>query len=147
MQHTMSRTLLVAVSSAGLVLGGAVSAGASDKDHKDRDNGKGWVKVCQEIKDKKDDKDKDRSKAKNDYRGLYKVQDSKGKVYWVDLKGKDDCDSVKVNKGWAKVSVKAEPEDTKLKSKKNQWTYVKKDKRSEVTFTYEVKKDKKDERH
>ena len=93
-----------------------------------QDNGKGTVEVCQEIKEKKKDKDKDRSKANNDYHGLYKVEDSKGKVYWVKLKGKDDCDSVKVNKGWAKVSVKGQPEDTKLKSKKNQWTHVKKGK-------------------
>src|SRR5687767_8515162 len=123
MQHTMSRTLLVAVSSAGLVLGGAVSAGASDKD-KDRD--KGSVKVCQEIEHKKKDKDD------NSYHGLYKVVDSKDKVYWVKLKGKDDCDSVKVNKGWAKVSLKGQPEDTKLKSKKNQWTHVEKGKTSKV---------------
>ena len=91
MQHTMSRTLLVAVSSAGLVLGGAVSAGASDKD-KDKNDGKGWVKVCQEIKEKKDDKGKD--KDRNSYHGLNKVVDSKDKSYWVKLKGKDDCESV-----------------------------------------------------
>ncbi len=142
MQHTMSRTLLVAVSSAGLVLGGAVSAGASDKD---KDNGKGTVEVCQEIK-KKDDKDKGKDKDRNSYHGLYKVKDSKDKVYWVKLKGKDDCDSVKVNKGWAKVSVKGQPEDTKLTSKKNQWTHVKKGKTSTVTFEYDAKKDKKDDK-
>jgi hypothetical protein len=144
MQHTMSRTLLVAVSSAGLVLGGAVSAGASDKD-KDKDNGKGWVKVCQEITQKKKD-DKGKDKDHNSYNGLYKVRDSKGKTYWVKLEGKDDCDSVKVNTGWAKVSVKGQPDETKLKSKKNQWTHVKKDKRSTVTFEYDAKKDKKDDK-
>jgi hypothetical protein len=144
MQHTMSRTLLVAVSSAGLVLGGAVSAGAADKD-KDKDKGKGWVEVCQEITHKKKD-DKGKDKDRNSYHGLYKVVDSKDKVYWVKLKGKDDCDSVKVNKGWAKVSVKGQPEDTKLKSKKNQWTHVKKGKTSTVTFEYEAKKDKKDDK-
>ena len=140
MQHTMSRTLLVAVSSAGLVLGGAVSAGASDKD---KDNGKGTVEVCQEITKKKTRKGQGQG---NSYHGLYKVMDSKDKVYWVKLKGKDDCDSVKVNKGWAKVSVKGQPEDTKLTSKKNQWTHVKKGKTSTVTFEYDAKKDKKDDK-
>ena len=103
MQHTMSRTLLVAVSSAGLVLGGAVSAGASDRDHKDRRQGLG--QGLPRGQGQEEGQDKDWKRAHNDYDGTYKVKDSKGKVYRVELEGKDDCKSVKVNKGWTRVTV------------------------------------------
>lgn len=145
MQHTMSRTLLVAVTSAGLVLGGAVSAGASDKD-KDKDEGR--VKVCQLIEKKKDkDKDKDWKKDDKKYTGIYKVNDSKGKPQWVTLTGKDVCKTVKVDKGWVKVSVKDLPKGTELKDDDDakQKVWVGKDKKKTVTFEYwKVKKDKKD---
>lgn len=175
MGHAMSRTLLVGASSAGLILGGALSAGASERDgrhgyHRDWD--KGWLTVCQYIKDdyrhhhgykdgyKDDYKDDgkhsgyDDSKSRmdsryrydndrhhNDDKGLYQVVDRRGKSQWIRLDGKRDCETVKVLEGWARVIVRNTPDDTRLKSHRNQWVKIREDKRSVVVFAYEKKHD------
>jgi hypothetical protein len=169
--NTMSRTLLVGASSAGLVLGSAMAAGASEKDGRhgyNRDWDKGWLTVCQYIKDdyrhhhgykdgyKDDGKHSgyDDSKSKmdsryrygddrrhNDDRGLYQVVDRRGKSQWIRLDGKRDCATVKVLEGWARVIVRNTPDDTSLKSQRNQWVKIRDDKRSYVLFTYEKKHD------
>lgn len=167
--NTMSRTLLVGASSAGLVLGSALAAGASERDggHGDhRDWDKGWLTVCQNIKDddrrhrddghdgdhKRSGYDDSNSRMKSSYRydndrhhnddkGLYRVVDRKGKSYLIRLDGKRDCGTVKVYEGSARVSVLNTPDDTKLKSPRNQWVRVNDDKRSFVWFSYEKKHD------
>ncbi len=171
MKHVMSRTVLVGASSAGLILGGALSAGASERDgshghHGDWD--KGWLTVCQYIKDDyrhhhgykdghrddgkhsgyDDSKSKmdsryryDNDRHHNDDKGLYQVVDRRGKVQWIRLDGKRDCATVKVHEGWAKVSVRNTPDDTKLKSHRNQWVKISDHKRSFVLFSYEKKHD------
>ena len=186
MHHTMSRTLLVATSSAGLVLGSALSAGASQRDgdhygsHHDRSWAKGWLTVCQTVRDdhrypshdgrgdgRGDGKDggynKDHSSGYNDpnskidnryrygddsrdhnrnsYEGRYLVRDSRGQGYWVTLKGRQDCETVRVNTGWARVSVVHRPDNTRLKSASNMWVKVKKYDRSTASFLYEATSD------
>jgi hypothetical protein len=177
MQHAMSRTLLVATSSAGLVLGGALSAGASQRDgghygnHHGRTWAKGWLTVCQTVQDdhrypprdgKRDYKDggysKDhsngyddpnskldnryrygddsRDRNRNSYEGRYLVRDSRGQGYWVTLKGRQDCETLRVNKGWAKVSVVHRPDNTRLKSASSTWVNVRKNDRATVSFRY-----------
>lgn len=182
MQHAMSRTLLVATSSAGLILGGALSAGASERDgghgdHRDWNWGKGWVKVCQTVKDdhryprhdgKDDGYNRDRTSGYDDskstmdsryrygddhkdynrYEGRYLVRDSRGKGYWVTLKGKSDCERVRVNKGWAKVSVINRPDNTVLKSDRSVWVKVKKYDTATANFYYDAKRDRRhDDNH
>ena len=179
MQHAMSRTLLVATSSAGLVLGGALSAGASERDdghygdHHHHGWAKGWVMVCQTIKDDHHYRDhdgytKDHSSGYDDssatidsryrygddhhdrnrtYEGRYLVRDSRGKSYWVTLKGKRDCETVRVYKGWAKVSVVHRPDNTRLKSASNVWVKVKKNEVARASFVYEAKWDHHDYDH
>lgn len=189
MQHAMSRTLLVATSSAGLILGGALSAGASERDgghgdHRDWNWGKGWVKVCQTVKDdhwyprddhhygskddgykndrtsgyddtkskmdsryRYDDNYKDRYGDHNRYEGRYLVRDSRGKGYWVTLTGKSDCETVRVNRGWAKVSVIIRPDNTWLKSDRSVWVKVKKYDTATANFYYQAKRDYRHDDH
>lgn len=176
MQHAMNRTLLVAASSAGLVVGGALSAGASEGDgghygnHHDRSWAKGWVKVCQTVKDEhrypRDNGtdggyNRDHTNGYGDsnstidsryryghdnqdhnrYEGRYLVRDSRGTGYWVTLTGKSDCESVRVNKGWAKVSVVIRPDNTWLKSDRSIWVKVKKYDTATANFYYQAKRD------
>lgn len=172
MQHAMSRTLLVAASSAGLVLGGALSAGATERDsghygdHHHHGWAKGWLTVCQTVKDDHwyghhDDYMKDHTNGyadpnstidsryrygdehrdRNGYVGRYLVRDSRGQGYWVTLKGRQDCETLRVNKGWAKVSVVHRPDNTRLKSASNMWVKVKKNERAVAAFIYEANRD------
>lgn len=167
--NAMSRTLLVGASSAGLVLGSALAAGASERDrhhgyHRDWD--KGWLTVCQYVKDdhrhhrydghdgdhKRSGYDDTNSKMRSSYRydndrrhnddkGVYRVVDRRGNAQLIRLDGKRDCETIKVLEGWARVSVLRTPDDTKLKSHRNQWVKIRDDKRSVVVFSYEKKHD------
>jgi hypothetical protein len=173
----MSRTLLVATSSAGLILGGALSAGASERDgghgdHRDWNWGKGWVKVCQTVKEnhwdgKDDGYHHDRTSGYDDskstidsryrygddhsdhnrYEGRYLVRDSRGKGYVVTLKGKRDCETVRVNKGWARVSVIDRPDNTWLKSDRSKLVKVNKHGTATANFYYEAKRDSRHDDH
>jgi hypothetical protein len=169
--NAMSRTLLVGASSAGLVLGSALAAGASERDddrHGDHDRrwSKGGLTVCQYVKeddrrdygqkdnDRKDGKkggyDDSNSKMKSSYRydndrhrneyvGKYVVRDSRGKWHRITLRGKSDCERIRVNTGWARVFVIDRPDDTRLKSASNRWVKVKKYDSAHARFFYEEK--------
>jgi len=100
----------------------------------------GWVKVCQDIKKKKD-ADKDKGKYDNKYRGTYEVKDSYGDTTTVYLEGKYDCDEVKVRAGKVDVKVIYKPDDTKLKGDEKVYVDVDKDEYEKVTFEYRVKDD------
>ena len=169
MQHAMSRTLLVAASSAGLVLGGALSAGASGRDsghygdYHHRSWANGWLTVCQTVKDdyrygNHDNYTKDHTNGyqdpnstidnryrygddhrdRNIYVGRYLVWDSRGQGYWVTLKGRQDCETIRVSKGWVKVSVVHRPDNTRLKSASNVWVKVRKNQVSTASFLFEA---------
>jgi hypothetical protein len=102
----------------------------------------GWVKVCQDIKKKDDDKGKDdKGKDDNEYRGTYEVKDSYGNTSKVYLEGKYDCDEVKVRAGKVDVKVIYQPEDTKLKGDEKVYVDVDKDEYEKVTFEYRAKDD------
>ena len=96
----------------------------------------GWVKVCQDIK-KHDDKGKD----DNEYRGTYEVKDSYGNTSKLYLKGRYDCDEVKVRAGKVDVKVLYKPDDTKLKGDEKVYVDVDKDEYDKVTFEYRAKDD------
>lgn len=193
MGRAMNRTLLVATSSVGLVVGGAMSASAHQNDHGDHGYGdhgywaKGWVKVCQSVtgdygrwddgRDRWDDNKRDTRDGhhatddtrrsgyddpdsrldrrylyddtnrhdrdgwhRNNLDGRYLVRDSRGRTYSVTLQGRSDCETVRVSKGWAKVSVVSQPDDTRLKSARNVWVKVKRDRVATVQFSYEIKR-------
>ena len=185
MQHATRRTLLVATSSVGLVLGGALSAGAHERDGHhgghDQNWGKGWVRVCQTVKtdrwdshdggwnDGRDgrndgsytkdhrngyddpnskidnryrygDDNRDRHGDRNSYEGRYLVRDSRGIGYWVTLTGRQDCETVRVNKGWAKVSVVNSPDNTRLTSDRSVWVKVRKYDTASANFTFQAKR-------
>lgn len=179
MGHVMNRALLATVSSAGLLVGGAMSASAHQSDHRDHhDWGKGWLTVCQTVKDQHrypghddwgdhghkagdsshkngyDDRSstidsryrygddgRDHYGDRNSYTGRYLVRDSRGQTSWVTLTGKRDCESLKVNRGWAKVSVVHRPDNARLTSDRSVWVKANRYDRATAAFTYEAKKD------
>jgi uncharacterized membrane protein len=139
MNISMGRTLVVAASSAGLIVGGGLSASASTGGGQSAHDKDGWVIVCQQVKDK--DKGHDDKGGKGDkYEGQYKVKDSKGDVWKFYLKGKDDCNKVRVHEGWVKVKVLKQPDKQKLKSDEEQTVKVKQGDYKKVTFTYRAEK-------
>ncbi|SES02548.1 hypothetical protein SAMN05216199_1839 [Pedococcus cremeus] len=146
-----------------------MSASAHQSDHRDhRDWGKGWLMVCQTVKDDHRYPGHDRNDMTGDnhtggygdsnstidsryryghdnqdhnrYEGRYLVRDSRGTGYWVTLTGKSDCESVRVNKGWAKVSVVIRPDNTWLKSDRSIWVKVKKYDTATANFYYQAKR-------
>src|SRR4051812_42803988 len=137
MQPRIGRALVAALGSAGLLIGGAMSASASGG-HDDH-GGKqqyGWVKVCQDVK-KYDDHGKD-DQANDDYDGQYRVTDSYGSYWNFHLKGRYDCRQVKVHKGKVAVKVTYKPDYTELKGYAERYLNVRKNAYARTTYEYKA---------
>jgi uncharacterized membrane protein len=133
MHARIGRALVAAASSAGLLLGGAMTASASSADHGHDDHGKkdyGWVKVCQNVKYA--------DAGDNDYKGTYQVKDSYGSAWKFDLKGKYACRQVKVHKGKAAIKVVYKPDYTDLYGYADRYVDVKKDHYTTVSYDYKA---------
>jgi len=93
----------------------------------------GWVKVCQDVKRYDDGKADD-----NEYRGTYRVTDSRGRYTDVYLKGRYACDQVKVRTGKTDVRVTYRPDNTRLISDDEVYVNVYKGEYENVTFEYKA---------
>jgi hypothetical protein len=140
MTTSMTRTALVLTSSAGLMVGTAVSAGAvaSSSDYRPG-NRSGYVRVCQDIRD---DGDRGLKSARDheddsDFVGRYRVRDSEGDSFRIRLSGRHDCSGrIRVHTGRVRVRVVDEPEDTRLRSSDEQTVRVRRGETERVTFRY-----------
>jgi hypothetical protein len=132
MQPRITRTLVAAAGSASLIVGGAMSAGASGHDDHHGKQQYGWIKVCQNVK-KYDD-----GKGEDEYLGQYQVKDAYGSVWRFKLNGKYDCRQVRVHKGNVSVKVLYQPDYTDLYGDANRYVYVKKDGYARTTFQYKA---------
>jgi hypothetical protein len=141
MSTSTGRCLLAAVSSAGMLISGAVSASASsDDDGHGRGDRYGTVNVCQEVRDHDGRSDKGRrDRHRDSFRGTYSVSDSRGGYWKVYLQGKYDCDEVRVHRGRVNVRIDDQPEHTRLRSRYSQSVYVDGGGYARVTFRYDAR--------
>jgi hypothetical protein len=139
MTRTIARTVVAVASSAGLVFGVATSAGAAgyDRDHDNRD--RGWVNVCQNIREHDQGHGKDRDHGRRQYHGTYKVEDSSYRTQYVDLYGRYSCRQVEVRRGNVRVQVTYRPDRTRLTSDDYRRIYVGRRDYRTVTFYYEAR--------
>jgi hypothetical protein len=131
------RSAIAVARSAALLIGTAVSAGATasvNGDHGRRDHG--YVQVCQRIREDDGHGGQQARHDDEEFIGRYRVTDSEGDRSTVRLEGRRACRQLRVHSGRVRVRVIDEPDNTDLRGDRQRTVRVRRGETETVTFRY-----------